>query len=97
MLLPLRYNDGRDIETDIFGQTWDELIAHFGAISERPGSIQGAWVYEGQRYEDDLLCWFVDADDTDETRQFFADYKAVLLQRFQQIEMYIISYPIERH
>ena len=33
--------------------------------------------------------------DTPENRQFFAEFKLILRDRFQQIEIYIVSYPIE--
>lgn len=55
----------------------------------------GAWVHEGTRYEDELLRFVVDVDDTEENQRFFVDFKAVLLQRFDQIEIYIASYPVD--
>ena len=42
-----------------------------------------------------ILCIIVDAEDTTENRQFIVEYKPTLLQRFEQIEMYIASYLIE--
>jgi hypothetical protein len=41
MLLPLKYNDGKAIPADLLSQTREELLAHFGAISARPGVVQG--------------------------------------------------------
>ena len=37
----------------------------------------------------------VDVDDTPENRLFFSDFKTILLQRFEQIEIYIVSYPVD--
>jgi len=42
-----------------------------------------------------LLRLVVDVDDTPENQHFFASYKATLLERFEQIEIYIASYPVE--
>ncbi len=95
MLLPLKYNDGRPVEAEKFAQTRDELVAHFDAVTFQPGVVQGSWVHEGVRYEDDLRRVVVDVDDSAETRQFFLNYKPVLRERFQQIEVYITSYSVE--
>ncbi len=37
----------------------------------------------------------VDVEDTPEDRQFFVEFKVVLLERFEQLEIYIVSYPID--
>ena len=95
MLLPLKYNDGCSVEVEKIYQTREELIARFDAVSFQPGVVQGTWVYEGVRYEDDLRQIVVDVEDTLEMRQFFLDYKPILCERFQQIEIYITSYVVE--
>lgn len=95
MLLPLKYNDGRPIEDEKVYQTREELIGRFDAVSFQPGIIQGTWVHEGVRYEDDLRRVVVDVEDSPETRQFFADYKPILCARFEQLEIYIASYPVD--
>jgi hypothetical protein len=95
MLLPLKYNDGRAVEEEKIYQTREELIAQFAAVSFQPGVVQGIWVNEGARYEDDLRRVVVDVEDTPEARLFFLNYKPVMCERFQQIEIYIVSYPVE--
>ncbi len=95
MLLPLRYNDGRAVEDEKIYQTREELVARFDAVALQPGVVQGTWIHEGVRYEDDLRRVVVDVEDVPETRQFFLNYKPVLCERFQQLEIYIASYPIE--
>jgi hypothetical protein len=37
----------------------------------------------------------VDVEDAPETRQYFVERKPTLLERFEQIEIYIASYPID--
>ena len=95
ILLPLRHNDGRPVAPERFDQTRQDLVARFGAVSFHPHSILGIWLHEGQRFEDELVRVVVDVEDTGENRQFFARLKAVLLERFEQIEIYVASYPIE--
>jgi hypothetical protein len=95
MLLPLRYNDGRPVEAEKIYQTREELVARFDAVALQPGVVQGIWVHEGIRYEDDLRRVVVDVEDTAENRQFFLTYKAVLCERFQQLAIYISSIIVE--
>ncbi len=94
-LLPLKYNDGRPVDQDLFEQTREELVAQFGSISIQPNVIRGIWVHEGTRYEDELLRYVVDVEDTPENQQFFVTFKATLLERFEQIEIYVASYAVD--
>jgi hypothetical protein len=76
-------------------QTREELMAQFRAVQLQPHSVLGLWAYEGSRYEDELRRLTVDVEDTTENQQFFAEFKQTLLQRFEQIEIYIVSYPVD--
>jgi hypothetical protein len=80
---------------EAFEQTREDLIARFGAYQALPDAVRGVWVHEGARYEDDLLRMVVDVEDSPENRQFFVDLKPTLLQRFQQVEIYIASYDVD--
>src|SRR6266478_3342372 len=94
ILLPLKHNDGRPVSDETLNQTREELVEQFDGISLQPQSILGIWVHEGARYEDTSIRLMVDVEDTPENRQFFTEFKATLLQRFDQIEIYIASYPV---
>lgn len=37
----------------------------------------------------------IDVEDTAENHEFMTSFKAVLCERFQQIEIYIASYPVD--
>lgn len=95
ILLPLKHNDGRAVSADKFDQTRRELVERFAGPSVRPQPVQGTWTHNGDRYEDDSVCWIVDVDDTLENRQFFKDLQATLRDRFEQVVIYIVSYPID--
>ena len=95
MLLPLVYNDGRPVEPEKHEKTREELIARFGAVSLLPATLRGAWVHEGHRYEEDFIRLLVDVPDTRANRQFFLRLKATLLKRFEQLEIYIVSYSLD--
>jgi hypothetical protein len=96
ILLPLTLNDGKPIKPELFDLTRDELLDRFGGLTHSPHPRSGYWIDKGQRYEDGLILYVVDVDDTPENQEFFTFYKPTLLERFEQIEIYIISYPIER-
>jgi hypothetical protein len=95
ILLPLTHNDGRPVSPDKFQQTKDELIAQFGAVSMSAFAVIGAWVHEGTRYEDELRRFTVDVEDVPENHHSLAAYKKTLLERFEQIEIYMVSFPVE--
>ena len=95
ILLPLKHNDGRSVSDDKLNQTREELVNRFDGVSVQPQSIVGIWVHEGMRYEDTSVLLAIDVDDTPENRQFFLDFKSALLQRFEQIEIYIASFPVD--
>jgi hypothetical protein len=48
-----------------------------------------------RRYEILLPLKLNDVDDTPENQLFFANFKATLLERFEQIDIYIASYPVD--
>jgi hypothetical protein len=95
ILLPLKHNDGRPVAGEAFEQTREELVSRFGAVTISPHTLLGIWTHEDERYEDELLKFVVDVADSAENEQFLADLKRVLLERFEQLEIYIASYPVD--
>jgi hypothetical protein len=94
--LPLKFNDGLPVPADILNQTREELLARFDGLTVHPRSLLGIWQQEGQRFEDELVRITIDVEDVDENWFFFSNLKTTLLERFQQLEIYMISYPIDR-
>lgn len=95
ILLPLKFNDGRAVPDDLISTTLAEIEAHFGAVSWETQIIQGAWNSQGTRYRDELFRLFVDVPDLPEHRQFFAELKDRLKSRFQQLDIWMTTYPID--
>src|SRR5262249_49512639 len=96
ILLPLTHNDGRPVNPKKFAQTRAELMARSDRLTILPYGVLSIWGHEGTRYEGEFTLLIVDVDDTPEKARFFAGFKAILMERFEQIEIYIISYPIDR-
>ena len=95
ILLPLTYNDGSPIEPEKFEQTIEELINQFGAATFDSVIASGHWVYKGILYKDELIRFRVDVGESSETRKFFEEYKKVLKERFNQIDIWITVNDIE--
>ena len=95
LLLPLRFNDGNPVPDALIADTLIELEQQFGAVSAETQVIRGQWRHENQRYRDELVRLFVDVADTSENREFFVGYKAQLKTRFQQLDIWMTTYPIE--
>ena len=72
-----------------------ELEHEFGAVSCETQIIQGIWREDGMTYRDSLARVFVDVPDTPENRGFFIRFKERLKERFQQLEIWLTTFPIE--
>ena len=57
--------------------------------------VTGSWIYKGVMYEDRLMRMVVDAEGWEEANRFFRDYKGVLKERFEQLDIWIVAYEIE--
>jgi hypothetical protein len=79
------------------GQVVEELLDRFGAVSSETQAIQGHWGYSSVTYLDVLNKLFVDVVESEgeSAKQFFTEYKEELKIRFDQIEIWIATYPIE--
>ncbi len=97
LLLPRRSNTGELFSEDLFAQTQLDLRERFGAVSSETQVIRGFWTQSGQVYRDELIRVFVDVSDTPEVREFFQEFKESLKKRFDQIDLWMTSYPVEVH
>jgi hypothetical protein len=95
ILLPLRFNDGESVPDDFVADTLLELEQRFGAVSSETQTIRGLWRHEGESYRDDLIRVFVDVADLPDHRQFFLEFKERLKSQFQQVDIWMTTYPIE--
>jgi len=95
ILLPLKYNDGRDVEPEKLLSTKEELIRRFGGLTVDPYPAEGVWNRQGASGRDVLLRHVVEVEeDTAEVRMFFESFKRTLRARFAQLEIRIVAVPI---
>ena len=97
LLLPLTFNDGQPIPQSLLWETVSELEERFGALSWETQVIQGIWQHEGAFFRDNNTRLVMDVPDTPENRSFFGELKARLKMRFQQVDIYLTSHPIDVH
>ena len=100
ILLPAEFNDGRliaDACPRCLPDSLSEVISNFGAFTFRPDAAVGSWADGDRRYDDRLYLLIVDVDDTAEHLAWIGHLKSHLLRRFQQLEIYVTSYPVEVH
>ncbi len=95
MLLPLRFNDAQPVPDELIADTLLELRERFGAVSCETQTTHGQWQHEGRVYRDDLVRIYLDVPDLPEHREFFRQLKTQLLVRFQQIDIWLTSYPLD--
>ena len=72
-----------------------ELEQRFGAVSSETQTIHGFWQHQGQSFRDDLTRVFVDIADTPESIDFFRELKERLKARFQQMDIWVSTYPVD--
>jgi len=95
ILLPLQFNDGRDVPPEWLADAVLEIVEHFGAASYETQKVEGHWRYQGVLYRDNLVKVVVDAPDDDENRQWMRAYKERWKQKLEQLELWLISYAID--
>jgi len=79
----------------LIADTLLELEDRFGAVSCESQSTQGHWRHAGELYRDELIRLYVDIPELIENREFFAQFKEGLKARFQQLEIWMTTYPLE--
>lgn len=95
ILVPLLFNDGRQVPEALLSQAFCELRDRFGAASWETQTVRGAWEAQGAVYEDNLTRFFVDVPDLPEHRTFFGEFKEILKDRFEQLDIWITSHPLD--
>lgn len=95
ILLPLQFNDGREIPPDWLAEAVLEIVEKFDAASYETQKVEGHWRYQGILYRDNLVKIVVDAPDKDENREWMRNFKVRCKEKFEQIDLWLISYTID--
>jgi hypothetical protein len=95
VLLPLQFNDGRDVPSDWLTDAVLQIVDHFGAASYETQTVERHWRHGSVTYRDNLVRIVVDVPDSTANRQWMKRFKAIWKERLQQIELWMVSYRIE--
>ncbi len=95
VLLPLRFNDGRDVPGEWIAEAVLEIVDHFGAASYETQKVEGHWRHSGILYRDDLVWIVVDVPDSAKNRQWMKQFKDRWKVRLEQLALWMVSYRIE--
>jgi hypothetical protein len=95
LLLPLRFNDGTPVPGNLITETVEEIENQFGAVTSETQIIRGHWHHEGRAYREDFFRLFVDVPDIPENKEFFTKLKERVKERFNQIDVWVTTFPVE--
>jgi hypothetical protein len=95
ILLPLQFNDGREVPSEWLAEAVLEVVDHFGGASYETQKVEGHWRASGILYRDNLVKIVVDVPDVDQNREWMKRFKAQWKERLQQIDLWMISSEIE--
>jgi hypothetical protein len=95
VLLPLQFNDGRDVPSEWVAEAVLEIVDHFGAASYETQKVEGHWRHGGVMYRDNLVRLVVDVRDSSRNRHWMKQFKDRWKTRLQQLQLWMVSYRIE--
>ena len=95
VLLPLQFNDGRDVPPELLADAVLEIVDHFGAASYETQKVEGHWRHAGVMYRDDLVRIIVDVPDSARNRSWMRQFKERWRIRLDQLELWMVSHSIQ--
>jgi hypothetical protein len=95
VLLPLQFNDGRDVPPQWLAEAVLEIVDRFGAASYETQKIEGQWRSGGLLYRDNLVKIVVDVFDVPDNRQWMKEFKDRWKTRLEQLDLWLVSYSID--
>ena len=95
ILLPLQFNDGREVPPEWLAEAVLEIVENFGAASYETQKVEGHWRHQGIIYRDNLVKIVIDVSDEITNREWMREYKARWKAKLEQLELWLVSYTID--
>ena len=95
ILLPLQFNDGREVPPDWLAEAVLEIVKKFDAASYETQKVEGHWRHQGILYRDNLVKIVIDAADKEANREWMRDYKTRWKEKLEQLDLWLVSYTID--
>lgn len=94
VLLPLQFNDGRDVPAEWLADAVLEIVERFGAASYETQRVEGHWRHADITYRDNLVRLVVDMPDRVANRNWMKQFKERWKTKLEQLELWMVSYLI---
>ena len=91
IFLPLRYNDGSEVEAGKFEELKSRLLDQFDGVTYFPQANEGLWRMGEVIYRDEIVICRVVTGKRKRARRFLSSLKEDLKKSFQQEEILIIE------
>jgi len=95
VLLPLQFNDGREVPPEWLADAVLEVVDQFGAASYETQRVEGSWRHGDVIYKDTLVRIVIDIPDATENRNWMKEFKLRWRAKLEQLELWMVSYVIE--
>ncbi len=95
VLLPLQFNDGREVPPEWLADAVLEIVDRFGAVSYETQKVEGHWRQDGVLYRDNLVKLVIDVPEGESNRDWMREFKDRWKTRLEQLELWMVSYQIE--
>lgn len=95
VLLPLQFNDGREVPPEWLAEAVLEIVDYYGAASYETQRVEGHWRHGDVLYRDNLVRLVVDVPDSPTNRQWMRQFKGRWRDRLEQVDLWLVSYRIE--
>ncbi len=95
VLLPLQFNDGREVPAEWLAEAVLEIVDQFGAASYETQKVEGHWRHGGVLYRDNLVRLIVDVPDSAKNRRWMKGFKERWKEKLEQLELWMVSHRIE--
>ena len=92
VLLPLQFNDSRDVPAERLADAVLEIVERFGAASYETQRIEGQWRQGAVTYRDNLVRLVVDVPDAPKNRRWMKAFKQRWKRELDQLELWMVSY-----
>ncbi|HET8781280.1 MAG TPA: hypothetical protein VFM63_02590 [Pyrinomonadaceae bacterium] len=95
--LPLKYNDGQEVEPEKLKEITQQLVAVFGAVtvSSLSAPFQGTWRYGGVEFVDEIIRFEIITEQDFRSNLFFKKFKKQLKRTLRQFDILITVQTIE--
>jgi hypothetical protein len=91
ILVPKKFNDGKKIPAILHVKTSNDLARQFESYTEDSTSLLGSWLdpKTKEKYKDTNFTYWVLCDNTKDNKDFLPQFKEILKERYQQLDILI--------